>query len=208
MSNESHNKPVIGIIGGIGSGKSTAAAELAELGCLVVNADVIGHELLSEPAIQDQLTARWGERVVNEGAVNRPVLSEIVFSDPDELEALNAIVHPIMDVRIGQQIQAGLADESVPAVVLDAALILEAGWDKYCSCLIFVSAPEPARQERIQAQRNWTGDHFRRREKSQISLDIKTEKCDYIVDNSSTATYLREQVRQIFFRITHTAKDI
>ncbi len=207
MNNTTHNKPVIGIIGGIGSGKSTVATEMAALGCLIVNADVIGHELLTEPDIQDQLRSRWGERVfTDEGDVNRPVLSEIVFSDPEELEALNGILHPPIGRRIGQQIEAALADESVPAVVLDAALILEAGWDKYCSSLIFVSARAKTRQERTQAQRNWDAGHWRLREKTQISLDKKARKCEYKVDNSSTATCLREQVRQVFFRITHNER--
>ncbi len=205
MNKQSHNKPVIGILGGIGSGKSTVAAELAELGCLIVNADVIGHELLGEPEIQAQLRARWGDRIFSKGQViDRAVLSGIVFSAPDELEALNAILAPGMDRRIGDQIRGALADESIAAVVLDAAILLEARWDKYCNSLIFVSAPESLRQERTQTQRNWDSEQLRTREKSQISLDKKAEKCDYMVDNSSTATYLSEQVRQIFFRITHS----
>lgn len=196
-------KPVIGIVGGVGSGKSTAAGEFAALGCRLIDADRIGHELLTEPAVLAEVRGRWGDGVLGpDGQVSRAALAEVVFRGPAELEALNAIMHPRIRRRMERVIAEAQSDESAKAVVLDAAVLFEAGWDDLCTHLVFVSAPADERRCRVAESRHWTDEMWAAREKSQISLDIKAAKCDYILDNRLGASFLREQIRVIFHRIS------
>ena len=195
-------KPVIGIVGGVGAGKSTAAGEFAALGCRLIDADRIGHELLGEPDVLAEIRRRWGDAVLGPDAqVAREALAEVVFRGPAELEALNAIMHPRIRRRIQRAIADAQADESVEAVVLDAAVIFEAGWDDLCTHLVFVSAPAEDRRRRVAESRHWSGEKWAAREKSQISLDKKAVRCNHVIDNRSSGPRLCEQVRQIFHRI-------
>ncbi len=206
MSGKSTTKPVIGILGGVGAGKSTVAAELAAMGCAIVDGDAIGHELLAEPDVQLQLRRRWGDAILTPaGKVDRKALGEIVFGDRGELTALNAIMHPLIGRRIEQQIARAEADESAAAVVMDAAVMLEAGWDKLCTHLVFVDAPQSERLKRKQAAEGMEEASWKQREEFQIPLDKKSGICDYIVDSSSSVSCLQDQVRELFRKIVHTA---
>jgi len=195
------NKPVIGLVGGVCAGKSTAAAEFAALGCAVIDADAIGYELLASPEVKELILARWGRRVITAaGEVDREVLGGIVFADRAELEALNEIMHDRMRGRIEARIAEAMGDPQIPAIVLDAAVMFEAGWDDMCTVVLFVSAPEQARRRRA-AQRGWGEGTWQRRENSQISLDTKAADCYCELDNSSTVSRLRDQVHRVFRRI-------
>jgi dephospho-CoA kinase len=200
------SKPVIGIIGGIGSGKSTVADELSSLGCAVINADAIGHELLNDAEIQGELRRRWGDNVFTAvGEVDRGLLADIVFGSRDDLDALNGILHPRIGQEMSRAVELAAYDESVGAIVLDAALLIEAGWDGLCSHVIFVDTPRENRLRHVREQRQWTEENLLSREKMQISLDIKRSRCDYCVDGSSSVSHLRQQVRKLYPRITHPA---
>ena len=199
-------KPVIGIIGGIGSGKTTVADEMLSLGCAVIDADAIGHELLVDPEVRGELRKRWGEAIFTaEGEVDRSVLSGIVFGSRGELDALNGILHPLIGREMARAVELASRDESVEAIVLDAALLLEAGWDELCSHVIFVDTPSEDRLRRVSEQRGWEQENWSLREKMQISLDIKRRRCDYSIDGSSSVSHLRQQVRRLYPRITHPA---
>lgn len=193
-------KPIIGIVGGIGSGKSKVASELAALGCAVLDADAIGHELLDEAEVRGQVRRRWGDGIFGsngpDGPVDRRALGEIVFASESELAALDEILHPLIRSRLEEGIAAAL--QETPAIVIDAAVLFEAGWDELCTVVVFVDAPEKLRYQRVASSRGWSGAKWRRREKSQISLDTKRGKCDYIVDNSSSVLCLRRQVSSFF----------
>lgn len=206
MSDKSTAKPVIGILGGVGAGKSTVAAELAALGCTLVDGDAIGHDLLAEADIRRQLRQRWGEGIFTAaGEVDREAVGKIVFDDAAELTALNAITHPLIGRRIERQIARAKADESVAAVVMDAAVMLEAGWDELCTHLVFVDAPQGERLSRKQGAKGLEKSSWKKREDFQIPLDKKAGICDYIIDNSSSVSCLRDQVRELFRKIAHTA---
>lgn len=198
-------KPVIGILGGIGAGKSTVAAELARLGCAVVDADAVGHELLAENEVKDALRGRWGEEIFDPaGQVDRAALAQRAFAGAGELEALNRIMHPRMRRRLAGRIEQLSADASVEAVVLDAAVLLEAGWDDLCTHIIYVSAPAQARRARARAGRGWDAATWRKRENMQKPLDKKQSRAEYVIDNSSSLTHLRRRVRQLFHRIVQS----
>jgi len=187
-------KPIIGLVGGVGCGKSAAAAQFAALGCAVIDADAIGHDLLTQKNIRRQLDSKWGPRVFRaDGSVNRAALAAIVFSDASQLEVLNDIMRDPLGRRIAESIDQAQSDPAIPAIVLDAAILFEAGWDRLCSHTLFVSAPEKLRQLRA-AAKGLSESSWRDREKSQISLDRKADNCYGAIDNSSTVSHLREQV--------------
>jgi len=196
-------KPVVGIIGGIGSGKSAVADEFADLGCRIVDADAIGHQLLDDQQVQTELRRRWGDGIFDAaGRVDRAVLGGIVFGSREDLDALNGILHPRIGAEMARIVEEAAGDESVEAIVLDAALLMEAGWDSLCSCVIFVDTPDAERLRRVRQERNWRADNWESREKMQISLDIKRSRCDYLIDGSSSVSHLRQQVRKLYPRIT------
>lgn len=197
---------MIGILGGVGAGKSTVAAELAALGCSLVDGDAIGHGVLAKPDIRRQLRQRWGDGIFTAaGEVDREALGRIAFGDRAELAALSSIMHPPIGRRIEQEIARAQADESAAAVVLDAAVMLEAGWHELCTHLVFVDAPRSERLGRKKAAKGLEKTSWKKREEFQISLDKKAGICDYIIDNSSSVPHLRDQVREVFCKVVHTA---
>jgi dephospho-CoA kinase len=198
---------VIGLVGGIGAGKSTAAAALAHLGCAVIDGDAIGHQLLAEPTVRRRLRERWGKGIFRpDGAVDRARLGAIVFADTDERQALEGILHPLIRRRITDAVGRAQVDPAVPAAVVDAAVLLEAGWDDLCTHLVFIDADEPTRARRATAARGWDPATWSAREESQISLDKKRRRCHYAVANSSNVPHLNEQIRDIFREIFRTAE--
>ncbi len=197
-------KPVIGLLGGIGAGKSTVAAELVKLGCGLIDADAIGHKLLNDPEVREELRRLWGEGVFDKsGRVDRKAVSKIVFASPDDLQALNAVTHPRMRRRMAARIEAMASDPAVVAVVVDAALLLETDWHELCSHFVYVAAPEDLRFQRVARARGWDRAKWQQREKSQKPLDIKASRTEDILDNSSSVSCLREQVRSVLQRIVH-----
>jgi dephospho-CoA kinase len=194
--------PVIGLLGGVGSGKSLVAAQLRELGCRVVDADRVGHELLGEPEIRQAVFEHFGHIVMTRrGHVNRQRLAALAFSDPKELEALERIVHPELWRRVIALVERGRRGKA-PAVVLDAALILEKGLDKLCTVMLYISAPIGMRRRRAWMFRGWQPRQVDRREAFQVSLKTKRNRADYIIDNSSTPEHTLVQVRNFLTTIT------
>ena len=193
-------RPVIGLVGGVGSGKSLVASQLAQLGCEVVDADRIGHALLGEPAIREAVRRRFGDGVFDEkGEVDRRRLGQVVFGDAQGLKDLEAILQPELTRRVrGAVLEA--RGGGARAVVFDAPLILEKGLDTLCDIVVYVEAPSEVRQSRARQARGWDPSEVARREASQISLKTKRERADYIVDNSASPEHTFEQIRAILTR--------
>ena len=199
MNRTYEKKPVIGLVGGVGSGKSTVARELAKLDCKLIDGDRISHKLLGDAEVQDKLRSRWGQKIFDsQSCVDRKILGKIVFADAEELAALNAVLHPRIRRQIVAEIAQAMAKPQIPAVVVDAAVMLEAGWDDLCSHLVFVKCPARARASRAICQRAWDESTWLAREKMQNSLDKKAQKCDYIINNSSSESHLVEQTLRLF----------
>jgi dephospho-CoA kinase len=204
---EKPGKPVIGILGGIGAGKSTVAAEFAALGCALIDGDKLGHEALAQPAVKAELVRAHGRSILlgESGTIDRAALGKIVFDSPAELARLNALTHPLIRRAIERRIAAAAADPSVRAIVLDAALLLETDWQELCTHWVFVRADDELRCRRAAAKKGWDRAAWKKREKSQKPLDMKAAKAEYVVDNSSGLSCLREQVRLVFHRIVDSA---
>lgn len=191
-------KPVIGLIGGVGSGKSLAAAEFAKYGAKVISGDAFGHEALRRPDIKQQVVHRWGRDILNaKGDVDRRKLGTIVFADPKERQALEALVFPWIERRIDEEITRASKDAGVKSVVLDAAIMLEAGWDRRCNRIVFVDAPREQRLRRLAVERGWNDQHVEDREKAQWPLDEKRKRADGILDNSGSPDALARQIQKL-----------
>src|SRR5579883_2424101 len=133
------NKPVIGLIGGMGSGKSRVAAELKRHGGCMISGDQLGHEALAQPEVRDQAVRLWGAEVLTaDGAVDRRRLAAVVFNHPAELRKLEGLVFPWIERRVREEIARAAADSRVTFVVLDAAVMLEAGWNNVCDWIVYV----------------------------------------------------------------------
>lgn len=177
---------MIGLSGGIASGKSWVAQQLKRLGAAVIDGDEIGHQVLEDPAVKRLARARWGERIFDSGGeIRRGELARIVFSDSDpqraELAYLESITHPRIRARIQEQLTALIP--TVPAVVLDAAVMEKAGWDLHCDAMVFVEATPAVRKQRALA-RGWTAQQWVDREAAQTDLETKRQRADFIVYNS------------------------
>jgi dephospho-CoA kinase len=200
--------PVLGVVGGVGSGKSRVAEILSEFGCAVIDADRVGHEALREADIRQAVARRWPEAVGPDGEIDRKALAGCVFGDAGDLAELNAILHPRIGERIGERIARLRETGGVRAIVLDAAVLFEAGWQEICDAVLFVDAPADLRLERVRRTRGWDERQWRDRENSQISLDIKRDACEYIVRNGSSVSHLREQLRRQLQTILHPADGV
>ena len=203
--------PVIGVVGGIGSGKSFISAALAELGARVIDADQIGHDVLRDPETIASLIASFGPSIleqpkpesgeVGRGTIDRKVLGQLVFSDPNARRKLESLVHPAMRRSFAECINQARRDGS-PAVVLDAAVLFEAGWDDLCDWILFVDCPQDVRRLRVQSSRGWSQQHLEQREAAQWPLTQKRERADSVVRNASddpqSRTILRDELQQLW----------
>jgi dephospho-CoA kinase len=196
-------KPIIGILGGIGSGKSTAAAEFAKLGCKVIDADKIAHELLDEPSVKEKVVGLFGRSILNpEGKIDREKLAEVVFADADKLSLINEIIHPLVLQRAGELIKQYDCQKQVKAIVLDMPLLVEVGWDKRCDKLIFVDCEQKLRLDRAK-KLGFDKNQVKIRENFQISLDNKANLADNTINNNSDFSALAKQVTDIFSYIMY-----
>jgi len=195
-------KPVLGLLGGIGSGKSTAAAAFARHGGLVIDADRLGHDALKQPELRERLVARFGTDILDSaGAIDRRKLGPKVFADPAERQALEAVVHPWIGQRIMEEIARAQATPEIAFIVLDAAIMLETGWNKVCDSLVYVDVPRTLRLQRLAQTRGWTEAELARRERAQLPLEEKARQADYTLDNSGSAEATARQVHDLLHRL-------
>jgi dephospho-CoA kinase len=202
-------KLVVGLVGGMGSGKSRVAEEFARRGARVISGDQLGHEALRRPKVRDSVVARWGREVLDaRGQIDRGKLGAIVFRDLAELRALEAILFPQIERRIGEEVAAARADSAVPLIVLDAAVLFEAGWNKVCDRVVYVNAPRDVRLARLAEQRGWGAKEVEAREQAQLPLDEKARRADVSLDNSGPVEETARQIGRLLreWGVTDTGK--
>jgi dephospho-CoA kinase len=191
----------LGLVGGIASGKSLVAKKLQQLGAVVLDADHAGHEVLRLPHIKEAARGRWGASIFGpDGEIERKRLAAIVFAHTDEgrreLEHLEKLTHP----EIGRRLQAQLnllRDQGVQVAVLDAPVMLKAGWDRFCDQIWFIDAPYEVRLKRAQT-RGWTEEEFRARELAQEPVERKRELADLVLENSGDLEYTYRQIERFW----------
>ncbi len=191
---------VVGLVGGIASGKSFVAQLFAEYGAPIIDADKIGHEVLKRPLIVRRLGQVFGAQVVDEnGSIDRKALGQLVFGDSSaarqKREQLEAIVHPVIHAEAVQQLARLSAGTPAPAaVVIDAPLLLEAGWAPMCDIIVFVDTPTSIRSERAE-QRGWSSAHFAQREQAQMPLNDKRAQATHILNGNAHEAELRSAIQ-------------
>lgn len=193
---------VIGLVGGIASGKSLVASCFQRLGAAVLDADRIGHGVLRLESVKRAIRDHWGESVFDsQGEVVRSALAESVFgldsASRDRLALLEQITHPLIAEQMRSAIEQMRRSKLVLAVVLDAPVLIKAGWDQFCDKLVFVAADSNARRLRA-LSRGWSADEWQRREAMQTPIEQMQRMADVTIDNSASPEAIERQVLEIW----------
>jgi dephospho-CoA kinase len=190
-------KPItIGLTGGIGSGKSTAAKILVELGAPAIDADKVGHEIYQPraPAYQELIDA-FGEGILApDRTVDRRKLGPIVFADPAALKRLNAIVHPKMFARMGEMVAAMRRGGETRPIVIEAAILIEANWQPLFDEIWLVTASRERVIERIERDRGLKPEQTEARIRAQLSDEERRRYATSVISNDGTLDELRAAV--------------
>ncbi|MDG6005136.1 MAG: dephospho-CoA kinase [Candidatus Brocadia sp.] len=195
-----NSKPkIIGITGGISSGKSTVARMLASLGAEVVDADEMCHKLFFVKEIKAKILERFGNIILDiYGKIDRSRLAEIVFQDKTSLDCLCSILHPIVIEQIRLRIDEIEKRGRRKAIVIDAALLEESDLSLLCDYIIFVNTGRDHRISRSKISRHWQDGELERREHFQMSLEDKRKKSDYVIDNNFTEENTYRQIKEFW----------
>jgi|LakMenE18May11ns_1017448.scaffolds.fasta_scaffold9645362_1 dephospho-CoA kinase len=200
---------VIGLCGGIASGKSAVASELERLGAIVIRADQIGHTVLEDPEVKQQLMERFGPSILSpeSTSLSRPAIAAIVFADnpeaPKHLKFLESVTHPSIRKRIFETLaQLRSQEQPPPAIVLDIPLLLESNWQDHCDAVLFVDTPIETRLQRAH-QRGWTKEQYYSRQASQMSLEQKKKLSTDIIENHGTLADLHSTIQTWWHRVIH-----
>src|SRR5688500_5708995 len=170
----SREKPIIGIAGGIGSGKSFVAGLFGELGCLVISSDDQIRDAYRDPQVLTTLQQWWGADVPTAaGEVNKRVVAQRRFANPADRERLERLLHPMVSEARERVMASAIDDPAVVAFVWDTPLLFETGLNAKCDAVVYVEAPHAVRVARVQGSRGWDAGELARRENSQMPLDTK-----------------------------------
>jgi dephospho-CoA kinase len=195
--------PLVGLLGGIGSGKSTVARLFEKLGCAAIDADAVAHEVLETPDVRTALASRFGKTVfAPDGKVDRKAVAQIVFNNPQDLAFLTDLIHPRALQRVQDTITAIRRQGQAKAIILDAPLLVEAGWHGKCDILVFVECDTNNRLARLHLRAGLDKQQLEAREKFQISLDRKARLAYHTINNNTDFSALESQVGCVFSKIT------
>ncbi len=193
----------IGLTGGIGSGKSTVAKLLTQLGAEVIHADLVGHEVYRPGTTGWQrVVEAFGRDVVgSDGAIDRRRLGAIVFADAAALERLNAIVHPLIFEEIRHRIAARRQEGFGPPIVVEAAILIEANWLPLVDEVWLVVAGRDAVRERLRAERGLDAAQVDARIAAQLGNEERRRYADVVIDNDGSPAVLETRVRAAWARV-------
>ena len=191
---------LVGLTGGIATGKSTVSALLRQLGCEIIDADLLAREVVEpgQPALA-QIVTEFGRDVVTAaGALDRKKLGAIVFANPERRRRLEAITHPAIRDRFQARLDELAERGFVGLVVFDAAVMIESGNYKNMDRLVVVVTDEPTQLARLHGRDGTDDAENRRKVASQMLLAEKAKLADYVIDNSGDREATAEQVRRVF----------
>ncbi|WP_432408890.1 dephospho-CoA kinase [Wukongibacter sp. M2B1] len=191
---------VIGLTGGIASGKSTVSNYLRELGAVIIDADIVARDIVEkgQPAL-DEIVDYFGKEVLkNDGTLNRKYLGAIVFSDPDKLQVLNSITHKRIIERIEEKVDYYRCESNLKAIFIDAALLIERKVYLITDEVWLVTASKEIQIERLMLRDNLSLNEAIERIDSQMCLEQKKQHTDVILDNSKDINFLKEQIKSAY----------
>jgi dephospho-CoA kinase len=190
--------PVIGLTGGIGAGKSTVTQMLEALGAAVIDADKVGHQIyLPDLPAWREIVDTFGPEVLNaDRTINRQALGKLVFADPEALRTLNRIVHPKMFDRMGVLIAEMRARGGMKAIVVEAAVLIEANWMALVDQVWVVVASEAVVVDRLAKQRHLSSEQLRTRIAAQLTNDERLKHADVVIRNDGSLEEVCHAVQQ------------
>ncbi len=195
---------VVGLTGGIASGKSLVSGELKRLGAHVIDADLIAREIVGpgSPALAE-IKREFGPRVINDdGTLDRAALGEIVFSDPEKLKLLNSITHPRIIEQQRRMIEEIKKNHADPLIIVDAAILIEAGEHRNMDRVVVVWASEEKQVERLLARNGLTRREAEKRVRAQMPLKEKAEYADYVINNDGGIEETLNLARELYRKLT------
>ncbi len=197
---------IIGLTGGIGTGKSTVSRFLSELGAVIIDADKVGHEaLLPECSICADVTSAFGNEILDsQGKIDRKKLGNVVFNSPEALACLNRIVHPWMTVTLKERLDK-LRKQRVKAVVLEAALLIEAGWTSLVDEVWVTVAPRETVLKRLREREKLSREEAMSRIRSQMSRSERLKRADVVIDTNVSLDELRAKLTGLWRQVVETA---
>ncbi|MCL4408833.1 dephospho-CoA kinase [Aliidiomarina haloalkalitolerans] len=186
---------ILGVTGGIGSGKSTATERFAAHGIVVVDADEVARQVVAPGSdVLAKIAKQFGPRVLTQdGSLNRAELRQIIFADPEAKAWLNQLMHPAIRSEMLQQLQAATS----PYVILSAPLLLENGLEQYCQRVLVIDVAESVQRERTQARDQVSSEQVNAILASQLNREQRVAKADDIVDNSGSVRDLQEKIDRL-----------
>lgn len=194
---------VIGVTGAPGSGKTFVGRMFADLGATLVSLDAVGHELLCEDDVCEEIRQTFSSGVcrIIDGEISREKLADLVFADPAELEKLNRIMHPKMVDRVKARLarwREGGPKEGASGFVIEGALLIEMGLVDLCDRVVLVTAPREERLARLSRSRGWNEDELARREQPQLGEAARRAKADAVVENIADIDEIRRKVKALW----------
>ncbi len=194
---------ILGVTGGIASGKSLVTGELAKLGEQDIDADAIAHQMLEDAQVRREIMDVFGSWIFNDnGSIDRQALGEIIFSDKYLRVRLNSIIHPRVIKEIEKRIDLLRQTNPQVTVVLDVPLLIESGLHRMADKLIVVSAEENIQIQRLIQRNGLTHEQAVNRTRAQMPMREKVKLADYVIDNNGTPAETANKVKQIYWELT------
>jgi dephospho-CoA kinase len=193
----------VGLTGGIASGKSTVGRMFIELGCQLLDSDQLTHQL-QEPgqAVHDAVVREFGTQILaQDGRINRRVLAEIVFKDPEARQKLNSLVHPAVIQRQKEWLEEMNAKDPAAVSIVDAALMIEVGTYKNYDKIVVVTCSPEIQRQRLLERSGLTDEQINARIRAQMPLAEKVKYADFVIDNSRDLADTRRQVEEVNSRL-------
>lgn len=201
---------VIGLTGGIASGKSTVSAMLVEAGALLIDADRIAREIVlpGSPALT-LIAERFGaQMLLEDGSLNRKRLGEVVFASEQERKALEQITHPAIRKRMLELMEQYTSEQPDKLVVVDAPLLYESEMEEMFQGVIVVYVPRATQLQRLMERDQLTHEQAEQRLDAQLNIEVKRERADYVISNDQDLVQTHKQVIQLLQQLDHEKRQL
>lgn len=193
---------VIGLTGGIASGKSTISNMLRELGAAVIDVDIVGRDVVSQGGnAYNRIIESFGSDILmSNGEINRKKLGNIVFSDEEKLKLLNEITHPAIIENVNNIIE-GYKKQHKRAVVIDAAILIEMGLNKYVDCVWLVSVDRETQLKRVMERDKFSSTDAWNRINAQMSNEDRLKYADAVIDTTQSVDIVSSRVKELWYSL-------